>query len=171
MLLPAFWDGGRTYQYFIYPEDARYERRDFDFRISSATIEKIPSDFTRFPGYHRHLMMLDNELEVIRNGQQERYEKQEIFKFDSADKVQSFSFGNDFNLMISKASEVFSLKITEGEISGNKGLAFVFALDAVLLRINNEVHELLQNDCILIRNPERQQYLIQSDRMLFGVRG
>ena len=56
----SIWSGGLTYEYMIYPETANYTNRDFVFRISSATIEKVPSEFTKFKGYHRYLVMLDN---------------------------------------------------------------------------------------------------------------
>ena len=33
------WAGGATTQLYIYPEHADYSRRDFIFRLSSATVE------------------------------------------------------------------------------------------------------------------------------------
>lgn len=60
----SIWSGGLTYEYMIYPEIANYTDRDFLFRISSATIEKVPSEFTQFKGYYRYLVMLDNSLDI-----------------------------------------------------------------------------------------------------------
>ncbi|TDS53337.1 hypothetical protein [Myroides indicus] len=31
---PDYWNGGKTFQYFIYPIRAQYSAKDFDFRIS-----------------------------------------------------------------------------------------------------------------------------------------
>ena len=60
----SIWSGGLTYEYMVYPETASYADRDFAFRISSTKIEKIPSEFTKFKGYHRYLVMLDNALDI-----------------------------------------------------------------------------------------------------------
>lgn len=103
-LIPALWNGGETYEYFISPGNAVYGERNFDFRISSATIEKAPSEFTRFQGYDRYLVMLDSELVILRNSAPEKYKNHEIFCFNSDDHIISSSTGNDFNLMI-KSSE------------------------------------------------------------------
>lgn len=47
----SIWSGGLTYEYLIYPKTANYSDRNFVFRVSSATIEKVPSEFTKFKGY------------------------------------------------------------------------------------------------------------------------
>lgn len=60
----SIWSGGLTYEYMIHPKTANYADRDFVFRISSATIEEVPSKFTKFKSYHRYLVMLDNCLDV-----------------------------------------------------------------------------------------------------------
>jgi len=67
----SIWSGGLTYEYMIYPETAIYSNRDFIFRISSAVIEDIPSEFTKFKGYSRYLVMLDNSLDVEINKKKE----------------------------------------------------------------------------------------------------
>jgi|GEM_PF-4624318 len=35
------WDGGKTYENFIYPPEAKYSESNFLFQVSSATIEKF----------------------------------------------------------------------------------------------------------------------------------
>ena len=98
-IIPGIWEGGKTWELFIWPPDKKYKNRDFDFRLSTASIEKSPSDFTRFEGYQRYLIMIDNDLNIIRNEEMEHYKKNEVFEFDSSDEIKSFSVGNDFNLM------------------------------------------------------------------------
>jgi environmental stress-induced protein Ves len=71
----SLWNGGLTYEYLIYPETANYSDRDFTFRISSATIEKVPSEFTKFKGYYRYLVMLDNGLHIEVNKEKKVYQK------------------------------------------------------------------------------------------------
>ena len=52
------WAGGATTQLYIYPEHADYSRRDFIFRLSSATVECERSEFTSLPEVDRILMVL-----------------------------------------------------------------------------------------------------------------
>jgi environmental stress-induced protein Ves len=35
----AKWSGGETTELFISPEGSSYKKRDFDFRLSTATVE------------------------------------------------------------------------------------------------------------------------------------
>lgn len=58
------WSGGKTAQLFIFPEEATLAGRNFDWRISSATIETEESEFTSFDGYERILIPLKGKLEM-----------------------------------------------------------------------------------------------------------
>ncbi|HET6244239.1 MAG: HutD family protein [Bacteroidetes bacterium] len=63
-LKTANWAGGTTTQLAIFPKRAEYQKFDFDFRISFATVEVEESTFTFMPGVTRHLMVLDGSLEL-----------------------------------------------------------------------------------------------------------
>lgn len=56
------WSGGTTTELFIYPENTSYSERNFDFRISVATVELETSTFTKLPGIERHLAVLEGEM-------------------------------------------------------------------------------------------------------------
>ncbi|MGV7830009.1 HutD family protein, partial [Mycobacterium kansasii] len=56
------WSGGKTTELFLFPPEANYQRRVFDYRISSATIEEQYSMFTVLPGYNRLLMPLEGSV-------------------------------------------------------------------------------------------------------------
>lgn len=58
------WIGGKTTQLFISPEQADFTKRQFDFRISTATVELEESDFTPLPRFERKLMVLEGKLEM-----------------------------------------------------------------------------------------------------------
>ncbi len=60
----TLWAGGKTTELFIYPEGSSYAERNFQFRISTATIETETSEFTRLPGFKRHLMILEGTLNI-----------------------------------------------------------------------------------------------------------
>lgn len=61
-LTASKWSGGTTTELFIYPENSGYASRDFDFRISTATVETDRSEFTDLSGYQRILCVLTGEL-------------------------------------------------------------------------------------------------------------
>ncbi|MCC7453932.1 MAG: HutD family protein [Crocinitomix sp.] len=60
----ATWSGGTTTQLFIYPRNETYSNLQFDFRISTATVEVETSTFTQLPGVRRTLMVLDGTMEL-----------------------------------------------------------------------------------------------------------
>ena len=63
-LLSTKWSGGTTTQLYIYPENADFSSRQFDFRISTASIDVETSDFTSLKGFERKLLVLSGNLEL-----------------------------------------------------------------------------------------------------------
>ena len=47
------WSGGNTTEFYIFPQDSTYAQRDFQIRISSATVDDPESDFTLLPDFNR----------------------------------------------------------------------------------------------------------------------
>ncbi len=58
------WSGGETGQLYIYPEDADFSKKDFLFRISSATFTGTESTFSDFSNYYRYILPLEGKLSV-----------------------------------------------------------------------------------------------------------
>ena len=58
------WSGGTTTQLYIYPENTDFTSRQFDFRISTASIDVETSDFTSLKGFERKLLVLSGEMEL-----------------------------------------------------------------------------------------------------------
>ena len=52
------WSGGETRELYIAPENSSYAGRDFELRLSTATVETRTSDFTPLPDYQRILLLL-----------------------------------------------------------------------------------------------------------------
>lgn len=163
---PSVWDGGETFEYFIFPKEAEYSKRNFLFRISSAAIRKIPSDFTRFENFKRYLVMLDNRLEIVRNGKAETYSEDEIFEFDSNDKIVSESPGNDFNLMVSKAIGYSSVLLTWSTDEIKNEFVCCFAKTETCIEFDQTRIILKPNDLLLIHNSEKKSFQIKSDNLL-----
>ncbi|MDQ8013541.1 MAG: HutD family protein [Flavobacterium nitrogenifigens] len=167
---PSIWSGGLTYEYMIYPKTANYADRDFAFRISSATIEQVPSEFTKFKGYHRYLVMLDNDLDVEVNKEKKAYEKYEIMEFNSDDEVTSFTKGTDFNWMVSEKISHHKLEIANGNQNCNAEVVIVFPLYRTIITINEKPYHLEPYDVLVIENQEKENVMLHfSTECLFGV--
>lgn len=97
------WIGGTTTQLYIYPPGSEYSKRDFLFRISTATIETEESVFTPLPGYERKLMLLDGKLELIHNDVPgKKLQKFDVAEFSGDWQTCSKGIARDFNLIYKK---------------------------------------------------------------------
>ena len=65
------WSGGTTTELFIHPKTANFKQRDFDFRLSTATVEVEMSVFTPLHLVERTLMVLDGEMKLFHEGHHE----------------------------------------------------------------------------------------------------
>ncbi|MFC4480193.1 HutD family protein [Flavobacterium chungangensis] len=167
---PSIWSGGLTYEYMIYPKTAIYADRDFGFRISSATIEEVPSEFTKFKGYYRYLVMLDNVLNVEVNKEKKAYEKYEIMEFNSDDEVTSFTKGTDFNWMVSEKISHHKLEVINSNQNCNAEVVIVFSLDTTVITINEKPYHVEPYDVLVIENEEKENVRLHfSTECLFGV--
>jgi environmental stress-induced protein Ves len=100
------WSGGTTTQLFIYPPGADYAKRDFDLRISTATVEAERSDFTSLPGFQRKLMILEGSLHIHHKEKYSRkLEKFEQDFFEGAWQTSAEGKATDFNLMMAPGVE------------------------------------------------------------------
>jgi len=168
----SIWSGGLTYEYMIYPETANYADRDFVFRISSATIEQVPSEFTKFKGYHRYLVMLDNSLDIEVNKEKKIYKKYEIMEFSSADEITSYTKGIDFNWMVSEKTSHHKLEITNGNQNYNAEIIILFSLQTTVIKINDKPYDLEPHDLLVIENPKKENVMLDfSNECLCGILG
>lgn len=97
------WSGGTTTQLSIEPLDSCYGDRDFLWRLSSAAVELLESDFTPLPDYRRILMILRGSLTLTHDGGEEIHLKElEQDIFDGGSRTISRGQVVDFNLMLRK---------------------------------------------------------------------
>lgn len=94
------WSGGSTTELYIYPEESKYADRNFDFRLSTATVEVEQSTFTPLPGISRTLMVLKGQMELRHENEHSKLLKPfDIDEFDGGWKTKSQGCCVDFNLM------------------------------------------------------------------------
>jgi environmental stress-induced protein Ves len=166
----SIWSGGLTYEYMIHPKTANYADRDFVFRISSATIEQVPSEFTKFKDYHRYLVMLDNSLDIEVNKEKKLYKKYEIMEFNSDDEVTSYTSGTDFNWMVSEKISHHKLSITNSNQNCTAEMVILFSLDTTVITINEKPYHVEPYDLLVIENEEKENVMLHfSTECLFGI--
>ncbi len=100
------WPGGTTTQLYIYPEDGNYAERNFQARISSATVDVVKSEFTSLPNVKRYLMIFEGHLDLI-HGVNTRVELEpyQVDEFDGGSPTVSYGKVVDFNLMLKDGAD------------------------------------------------------------------
>ena len=162
------WSGGQTTQLFIYPFDAQYEARNFELRISTATVEADHSVFTNLTGYQRTLMVLDGHLKISHphlNMDDIELAPYKFYSFDGEWATESYGKARDFNVMTSNKfrHQIEIKQLNAGEeltISSEFNSTFIacYIVEGTLSLSSNSKEELLQaNDFIWLdlRNKDR----------------
>jgi environmental stress-induced protein Ves len=99
------WSGGKTWELLLLPESGSYQEREFDLRISSASVDLEKSKFTPLPGFDRLICPLDGELTLFhQKGKDDTISKAELkpyqFHFFSGGwQTESVGKVQDFNVM------------------------------------------------------------------------
>ena len=98
------WSGGKTTELFIYPKNACYADRNFDWRISAATVEDEKSIFTNLPGIKRQIIITEGKT-ILEHKEQYKITLNPFEKDIFMGEWETISYGkaSDFNLMTSKA--------------------------------------------------------------------
>ena len=95
------WSGGTTTEIAIYPKGAAYSRRDFLWRISSAHVDALESEFTSLPGIWRLIMVLEGDMTLKHEHHHSvrlRPFQQDVFAGDWV--TRSRGRATDFNIML-----------------------------------------------------------------------
>lgn len=155
------WSGGTTTQLFIFPPTADYQKRDFDFRISTAKVAVKKSDFTSLPGVSRKIMILEGEITIKHEN---RYVRQ-LKKFDTDEfegdwKTSAIGTCTDFNVMTKNRikSEVSGLVIAQNglidyKIEDSWNWLFVYGVSGkVRIKKGNEILYLEAGNLLIIRD-------------------
>ena len=94
------WSGGTTSQIMIWPENAVFSQRRFQWRISKATVEDGESKFTRMDGFHRELYMMTGKTVLHFPEEEKCMEPGKIIHFNGESEIWSVGCGTDLNLIM-----------------------------------------------------------------------
>lgn len=94
------WSGGTTTELFIFPNGSEFAKRNFDFRLSTATVETESSRFTSLVDFNRVLMVLDGQMDLShKNHHQSSLGKFDLDRFKGVWQTDSIGRCTDFNLI------------------------------------------------------------------------
>lgn len=156
------WAGGTTTELAIYPQGADYGKRDFIWRVSSATVDDEESEFTRLDGVERILMILDGEIWLRHDDSDETHlARYDQTRFRGERKTTSRGRATDFNLMMKGAAHGFAevcraggepLLITDSIDLKERGLRFdlFYAVTDIIIEVNGQNYRLFDGDVIII---------------------
>lgn len=167
------WSGGSSTELYIHPPNANYAAGNFNFRISSATVEIENSDFTILSGVSRQLMVLKGSIKLSHKNHHEiQLNKREIDCFDGNWETSAVGTCVDFNLMTKGNT---SGKISSVCVSADKSLNF--QMDATCEFIifylyegnmqcyfGSEIRNLNQGELMVIRHPINEVVALQSPK-------
>lgn len=100
------WRCGTTTEIFLYPEDGDYARRQFDYRISSATLETEESVFTPLPGITRVILPLENTMVLVHGKDEEvMIAPYQSYSFSGETVTKGIGINRDFNLLLNHGKQ------------------------------------------------------------------
>ena len=158
------WSGGKTKQLYLSPPTGHYSKRDFDYRLSTATVELAESQFSDLSGFHRILMSLDHTLYLHNASRQEETVLAPFtpYVFEGSDSITSRGTCTDFNLIYSDHYQGQMLAISDREeLSQNEAIQFIYALGDLMVTGTGLSSLNLETGQLLIVEKETQETELQ----------
>ena len=154
------WSGGKTKQLYLSPPTGHYGKRNFDYRLSTATVELAESQFSDLSGFHRILMSLDHTLHLHNASRQEETVLAPFtpYVFEGSDSITSRGTCTDFNLIYSDHYQGQMIAISNGqELSRDDEIQFIYALEDLTVTVTNLPVLNLEAEQLLIVEKETQE--------------
>ena len=158
------WSGGKTKQLYLSPPTGHYGKRNFDYRLSTATVELAESQFSDLSGFHRILMSLDHTLHLHNASRQEETVLAPFtpYFFEGSDSITSRGTCTDFNLIYSDHYQGQMLAISDGqELSQDEAIQFIYALSDLRVTGTGLSSLNLETGQLLIVEKETQETELQ----------
>lgn len=158
---PTTWSGGTTTELFIFPLAAVYQQRNFQFRLSTATVEADKSDFTTLPGVSRKLMVIAGKITLIHKDHYSiQMKKFDVAEFEGAWNTTSLGQCTDFNMMTTGkvTGELSPVVIEKGQhincnINENSDWVFVYAYSGKAVIGLNKTATISEGDLLILDTP------------------
>jgi len=160
----TFWSGGTTTEIYLYPEDGDYSKKQFNYRISSATIEVDESDFTVLPGIERVILPLENRMLLLHGEEEVLLAPYEPYRFQGERSTRSRGINRDFNLMLNHGVhgniEVLTIGKETSIIEAVENTLYYYDQGTGKIEIGEEM--LYPGDSILVKGEESIEWVNNS---------
>lgn len=169
-LHPVTWAGGITTQLYIFPETADYQQKNFQFRLSTATVDAEKSDFTPLSGISRKLMVLAGSVTLIHENHYSRQLKKfDVDVFEGDWKTSSIGKCTDFNLMTrgNTTGELSSIIIKKDQyikrnLKQTCDICFIYAYSGrVRINIKNEMIMINKGNLLILNKLTARNFEIK----------
>jgi environmental stress-induced protein Ves len=153
---------------FIYPANASYVARDFEVRVSSATVADESSVFTDLPGYHRLLMPLNAPIRLVYKDHGEALvDSLETVEFEGGWRTTSYGVCTDLGVMLAMGWQGEMEALGCGTYIGRPGFTGVYALvDKVKVDAKgndrSSSNSLMQGDFLLLETQAAVELVLES---------
>lgn len=159
------WSGGTTTELFIYPEKSSYAQRNFDFRLSMATVEVEESDFTPLPDVFRKTLILEGEIALTHNNEAPHtFSKFDVASYEGGWNTKSVGKCTDFNLMtrdlVRGSLEGRSLEAGEQWIVPTATHTFLFVYKGRLAIIDQREAQVAEQGSLVISGKAQGPHLL-----------
>lgn len=150
------WRGGTTTEIYLYPEDGDYKGRQFDYRISTATIDTEESVFTVLPGIERVILPLENKMVLLHGEEEVVLSPYEAYRFPGDSNTRSRGINRDFNLMLNHGVhgdiEVITIGKETSKIEVAENILYYYDQGKGIIEIGQEA--IFPGDSILVKGEE-----------------
>lgn len=157
----TLWQGGKTTELYIYPEDGSYKDRNFEFRISSATVEDERSVFTRLEDINRQIVLLDGNMKLVHNDVETVIlSPYVVHSFSGEVRTVSYGKAEDFNLMLKGCKGTVNIidLMENDSFEVNSKWEFVYCkLSDLKIMLGAISIQLNAGDLLIITNHEKMQ--------------
>ena len=145
----SVWSGGTTTELFIWPESADYGKREFSFRISSATVELEESDFTPLSGVTRYITPLTGGFTLTHPGKAAVVmgPVDAPYRFSGEEATHCVGRATDFNLMLKGVEG--KMEVCSGCVNVRPGFSSFYAVEPGVFSLSGS-HTMAQGDTLVV---------------------
>lgn len=165
-LSTSTWSGGVTTELWIWPKDGDYSSRNFQARISSATVLLEESDFTALPGVVRYITPLSGGFILShRDGRTVTMAPlSEPYRFDGGTATHCSGKATDFNLMLKGVEG--SMTIMSGQLTESAGICCVYPVDSGDVTVDGKALGIEKGGLAVIRLHKGERVTIEATRAI-----
>lgn len=162
----SVWAGGTTTELWIWPENGNYASRNFQVRISSATVRLEESDFTALPGVVRYITPLSGGFTLSHpDGRTITMAPLDgPYCFDGGIATHCSGKATDFNLMLKGVRG--SMTVMSGQLTVGDGICCVYPVDGGDTTIDGKALGLEPGGMAVIHLKQGEQSTIEAAKAI-----